>query len=81
MSERELTTLLDRAAAYTPPMDVSVAEVVGTARGRRRRRRLAGTGMALTGLVLAGGLWWGLAGDGLLGAPEPMPAETPTAPD
>lgn len=80
MSERELTTLLDRAAAHTPPMDVSVADVVGTARGRRRRRRLAGTGMALTGLVLAGGLWWGLGPGDPLGSPEAPPAGTDVEP-
>lgn len=81
MSECEVTAMLDRAAARTPPMDVPIAEVVGIGRARRRRRRVAGSGMTLAGVVLAGGLWWGLGTDaapGLLGPEVGQPAATST---
>lgn len=82
MSEREVTELLDRVAARTPPMDVEIPAVVGIGRARQRRRRVAGAGMALAGVVLAGGLWWGLGADGPLGTvPEVQPAQTTTTTD
>lgn len=76
MSEPDVTELLDRVAAHTPPMDVEIPEVVGIGRRRRRRRRVVagGAGMALAGVLLAGGLWWGLGEGSPLGPTEVQPA-------
>lgn len=68
MSDLDLPRLVDRAAAHSPPMDVSLDEVIQRARGRRRQQRAAGAGMAVGGLALVGVLWWGLGGDGVLGS-------------
>ena len=75
MSDRELTVLLDRVAAHTPPMDVDLDSVVGSGRGRVRRRRATGAGMALGALVLAATVWVG-PGDGLgpVTGPDLQPA-------
>ena len=70
MSEQDLADRLDRVAAGTPPMDVSLDDVIGEARGRQRRRRVAGVGMGLSTLALAGAVWWGLGEGGLLGGGE-----------
>ncbi|MFX0540025.1 hypothetical protein ACQBAT_05220 [Ornithinimicrobium sp. Y1847] len=75
MSEREMGTLLDRAAAGGPVMDVSIDEVVRVGRGRQRRRRTIGAaGAGALALVLAGGIWWGSGAGGLLGADGGAPA-------
>lgn len=66
MSE-DLTRLMYRVAADSPPMDVSLDSVIGEAKGRRRRQRTVGAGMGFAALALAGTLWWGLGGQGLLG--------------
>ena len=77
MSE-DLTRLMDRVAADSPPMDVSLDSVIGEAKGRRRRQRTVGAGMGFAALALAGTLWWGLGGQGLLGGGlERSPAGRP----
>lgn len=74
MSERDVTVLLDRLAAATPAMDVSVPGVVGTGRRRVRRRRAAASGMTLGGLALAATLWLGPGQDEWLGTQSVSPA-------
>ena len=89
MSEREVTVLIDRLAAGTPDLDVSVPRVVGAGRRRVRRRRALSSGMTLATLVLAVAVWVGLGQPG--GVPgtqqlapagswqveEPSPVELP----
>lgn len=77
MSERDVAAMLDRLADRTPPMDVPIPEVVRSGRARRRHRRVAGAGMTLAGVLLAGGLWWGVTDTGPLGSsPGVAPAAT-----
>lgn len=74
--DREVLVLLDRAAADVPPLHLAREDVV--ARGkqivRRRRATTAGTGIA--GLALAGTVWLGLGGSGILGTTQVSPAGT-----
>ncbi|AXH97283.1 hypothetical protein [Ornithinimicrobium avium] len=76
MSDRDVTALLDRMASATPPMDVSVPEVVTTARRRVRRRRVLSSGMTLASLVLLVAAWVGMGqgGDGLRWTQQVSPA-------
>lgn len=74
MSDRDVTTLLDRLAASTPAMDVSVPEVVGTGRRRVRRRRATASGMTLGGLALVAAVWVGAGQDSVLCSPSVAPA-------
>lgn len=75
MSDPDVTMLLNRAAAHTPPMDISVLEVVEVGRRRVRKRRVvAAGGMTLSTLVAAGALWAGLGGAGVLESQELPPA-------
>lgn len=75
MSDRDLSALLDRLAASTPVMDVSVPDVVGTGRTRVRRRRALSSGMTLASLVLLVAVWVGLGqGGGFVGTQQLVPA-------
>lgn len=75
MSERDVTALLDRLAAGTPVMDVSVPDVVGAGRLRVRRRRALSSGMTLASLVLLVAVWVGLGqGGGVVGTQQLVPA-------
>lgn len=71
MSEHDVSRLLGRVAAHTPPLDVDVAGVVTVARRRVRRRRVVAAGVAAAALV--GAFWFG-PGPGLLEAGEISPA-------
>lgn len=71
MSERDVTQLLERVSAHTPPLDVDVSEVVEVGRRRVRRRRVMVGGVTVTALVAA--FWLG-QGPGLLGDQEVSPA-------
>lgn len=76
MSDRsndEVLGLIDQAAHEAPQMYVAPDAVLDGGRRRARRRQLAGGGMAIGALALAGSIW--LAADsGLLGASPPPPA-------
>ncbi|MGC5582950.1 hypothetical protein ACQE98_02465 [Ornithinimicrobium sp. W1679] len=75
MSDRELTTLLDRAAAHTPPMDVPMKAVLATGSRRVRRRRAAAGTLGVGSLALVGALWLAGPGGGVLtGTTEIVPA-------
>ena len=76
MSDRDVTALLDRMAAATPAMDVSLPEVVSTGRRRIRHRRAVSSGMALASLVLVVAVWLGVGpdGGGVLGTQPIAPA-------
>lgn len=71
MSEHDVTRLLARVAAHTPPLDVDVAGVVSVGRRRVRRRRVLAGSVAAAALV--GAFWLG-PGPGLLEAGEVSPA-------
>lgn len=75
--ELDVLDLIDRAAVAAPAMSVAADRVVAGGRGKVRRRRATGVGMSLGGLALAGAVWLGLGGDGLLGATQQVsPAST-----
>lgn len=75
MSEPEVTILLNRAAKHTPPMDVSVPGVVEVGRRRVKKHRvMTAGGMTLSTLVVAGAVWAGLGGTGVLDSHESPPA-------
>lgn len=76
MSERDATALLDRLAASTPALDVSVPGVVEAGRRRvRRRRAVTAGGMTFAALALGVTLWWGPGGiAGPEGAEQLAPA-------
>ena len=75
MSDRELTTLLDRAAAHTPPMDVPVQAVLATGSRRVRRRRATAGALGVGAFALVGALWLGGPGGGApTGTPDLSPA-------
>ncbi|MGD8151168.1 hypothetical protein [Ornithinimicrobium sp. Y1694] len=79
MSDRDVLTILDRAAAEAPRMHLEAGEVVRGGRRKVVRRRATGAGMAIGGLALAGAVWAGLGGSGLLGASQDGgPAGQPT---
>lgn len=75
MSDRELTTLLDRAAAHTPPMDVPMQSVLAAGGRRVRHRRATAGALGVGGLALVGALWLGGPGGGApTGTPDLSPA-------
>src|SRR5690606_1857576 len=74
--EGDVLTLLDRAAADTPPLHLAREDVVARGEQIVRRRRARGAGMAIGGLALAGAVWLGAGagGGGLLGTQDVSPA-------
>ena len=74
--DREVLALLDRAAAGTPPLHLARKDVVARGQQIVRRRRATAAGMGISGLALAGVVWAGLGGPGMLGSTQVTPAGT-----
>ncbi|AXH97279.1 hypothetical protein [Ornithinimicrobium avium] len=79
MSEHQLSELLDRAVHDAPPMHLTGEAMLEAGRGRVRRRRATGIGVAVGSLAVVAAVWGGLAGGGsgmLTGTTDIQPAST-----